>query len=83
MLPSTTQRLSETPAAMSAHVPLAFAQVLHAPQLSLAQQVLSTQLLDVQSSSSLHDAPNDFLPGPQLMTEQTLVPEQSPSVVQL
>jgi hypothetical protein len=42
--------------------PVGFAQVWHLPEQALSQQVLSTQLVEAQSESSVQVDPLGFLP---------------------
>jgi hypothetical protein len=73
---------SAAPSPTFAHTPLAFAQVWHVPQLAVVQQVPSTQLPEVHSSSWPQVEPFAFRPGPQAPLRQTLPGAQSAVVEQ-
>ena len=65
-------------------VPAGFAQVWQVPHETVAQQVLSTQLLDRQSLPARQLAPlGFFMGGPQAMAVHTLPVAQSPLPAQL
>jgi hypothetical protein len=74
--PVSSLQLSESDASSGtlAQVPCGFAQLLHVPQLALAQQVPSTQLPEPHSLPEPQPVPSAFLPqlpSPQVPTEQS------------
>jgi hypothetical protein len=71
-------------AAAGMQVPAAFAQVRQVPQETVEQQVLSTQLPELQSAPARHAAPSGFFVGAvHIMAVQVLPATQSVAPEQL